>query len=279
MRGNSDRFFYSFGGLGEEFLEVEDKDLIKQWRKVMRLTDGDVVRLFDGSGFEYRYQVGKKIEDQNLKIKNDKSIHLKLVDKIFFEEPKGKLVLGFGLLKSKERMEWLIEKVTEVGVDEVVVLVTRYSQIVRLRGVERLKKKIVEACEQCGRVRIPRLRVNFQFPITNFSSPGSAVADKKNSNDQTNIVGADHDLPNYGDYLKICFDGRGKRIDLADLKAKIQEKQNNVLLMVGPEGGWSEEEYSWFIENDFLILSLGTNVLRAETAGVMGTGVIKLINN
>ncbi|MFZ5392080.1 MAG: RsmE family RNA methyltransferase [Patescibacteria group bacterium] len=274
MRGNSDRFFYNIGGLGEEYLEVTDRDLVKQWRKVLRLTDCDVVRLFDGNGFEYRYQilgsrfqVGKKIEDQNLKIKNDKSIHLKLVDKIFFEEPKGRLVLGFGLLKGKERMEWLIEKVTELGVDELIPLVAQYSQVDRLRGKERLGKKIIEACEQCGRVRMPEIRANFQFSI--YPSRDRTAAG----------IFQTYAEKYYKDYFKICFDGRGKKIDLADLKTKIQEKQNKVLLMVGPEGGWSEEEYDWLIKNNFLMLSFGPNVLRAETAGVVGMGLMKLIMN
>jgi len=272
MRGNSDRFFYGAGGLGEGWLEVSDKNLIKQWRKVLRLTDGDVVRLFDGSGNEYRYQVlgsrflvlDEKVGTQN---RRDKKINLKFVDKKFFEEPKGKLVLGFGLLKNKERTEWLIEKVTELGVDEVIPLVTRYSQVDNLRGADRLKKKIIEACEQCGRVRMPELRANFQFPI--FPSRDRTAA----GNFQT------YAEKYYKDYLKICFDGRGERIDLIDLKTKIQEEQNNVLLMVGPEGGWSEEEYDWLTKNNFLRLSLGSNVLRAETAGVVGVGVIKLIMN
>jgi len=290
MRGNSDRFFYN-QDLGQEYLEVTDRDLIWQWKKVLRLKEGDGVRLFDGSGWEYEYKfsmindqfssdnIGPIHESAGRGSKKYGTIILKLVDKKFFKEPEEKLVLGFGLLKSRERMEWLVEKVTELGVDEMIPLVAQYSQVDRLRGKERLEKKIIEACEQCGRVRMPEIRANFQFSI--FSSRDRTVAGnfQRIFNGQTNIVGADHDLPNYEDYLKVCFDGRGEKIDLENLKIKIAEKQDKVLLMVGPEGGWSEEEYNWFKENNFLVLSLGTNVLRAETAGVMGVGVMKLMTN
>lgn len=276
MRGNSDRFFIK-EGLGQEFLLIEDKNLIKQWKKVLRLGGDDTVRLFDGSGWEYNYEI-EKVKSQKSKVKSE-GMYLKLVRKEYFEAGEGKLVLGFGLLKSKERMEWLLEKVTELGVDEIVPLIARYSQVDRLRGKERLEKKIVEACEQSGRVRVPGIQVSsikLQVTSERRGQEEFQITNDKIRERSDFKVFIEND---YSDYLKICWDGSGKRLDIKNLQEKIIKNNKKVLMVVGPEGGWSSDEIEFFNKNNFEILSFEGNVLRAETAGAMAVGLVRLMMN
>ncbi len=252
MRGNSDRFYIK-EGLGSDLLCIKDKELIRQWRKVMRLGEGDVVRLFDGSGYEYQYSIC------NTQYAN--KAQLKLIDKQYFEEKENKVFLGFGVLHDQARMEWMLEKCTELGVDRFIPLVCDNSQLYmrnsklkiqsskpqlktsKLKKQERLEKKIVEACEQCGRVRVPGIETIWSI------------------NDIDDVVGADPSV-------------RPRVIVLDKLKIRNEKLKidiyKNILLLVGPEGGWSERELKYFAENNLEFMSVGENVLRAETAAVAG---------
>lgn len=266
MRGNSDRF-YVRESLGNDLLCIEDKVLIRQWRKVLRLGEGDTVRLFDGSGFEYWYQI--------VSIKDGKmgEINLKLTEKKFFKNTVNKIFLGFGVLNDRTRMEWMMEKCTELGVDGFIPLQTDNCQIFlpprladsslkegessdevmpKLKKQERLHKIIIEACEQSGRVRIPMIR-----PISRISE--------------------------IEDYLKKAnLDVRQLRVvvlEKTNFKSQIliskQKNKSDILLLVGPEGGWSEGEKKLFWDRGYEFRSVGSNVLRAETAAVIGVGLAR----
>lgn len=227
MRGNSDRFYIK-EGLGEEWLEVRDRRLIRQWLKVMRFGEGDVARLFDGSGYEYSYQFSK--------FKDQKSIIiLDLIDKKFIEEKKRKVYLGFGLLKDRARLEWMMEKCTELGVDGFVPVLTENCQVKDLKRVERLEKKMIEACEQCGRVRVPELM---------------------------NVSSLDNVLNN--DWRIVVLDQDGE-FDVEDNTNTVEN-----ILLVGPEGGWSKSERDLFEREKADFISLSDNILRAETAAIVG---------
>jgi len=248
MRGNSDRFFIK-KGLGAGLLCIKDKELIRQWRKVMRLSNGDVVRLFDSSGWEYQYAI------DNMQYASNKETNLTLIGKRYFEDKKSKIYLGFGVLKDQTRMEWMMEKCTELGVDGFVPILADNCQIVlkkiktknenlQMSKQDRLEKKIIEACEQCGRVRVPEILPIYQIDdLQKFENWQIIVLEKNVANE---------------DALKIV---EGK----------------NILIFIGPEGGWSKREITLFGERKYCFLNVNENILRAETAAVAGVLWVSLI--
>lgn len=272
MRGNSDRFYYKNDLAsvvsareegGEGLLYVDDKQLVRQWEKVLRLAEGDQVRLFDGTGFEYKFELsclrqgfGGKMNPKNCQSKGRKSVMpycngvwLKLIDQKFVKENKHKLFLGFGVLHDRARMEWMMEKCTELGVDGFVPIKTDYSQFLnqksiiknqKLKKQDRLEKIVIEACEQSGRVRIPKIE-NIVDMKAIFEMPMKVIVMNQVSSNKFQVSSM---------------------------------KEKNLILLVGPEGGWSERELQLFEEKKYDFWSVNENVLRSETAAVMGVGMV-----
>ncbi|MEK7123656.1 MAG: RsmE family RNA methyltransferase, partial [Patescibacteria group bacterium] len=141
------RFFVEekIGG-GESFI-LSDKAQIHQISRVLRLKEGSDIILLDNSGFEYSAVIESLAEDE---------IILKILEKRESEaEPKIKLALYQSLLK-KDKMEWIFEKGTELGVSKFVPVLSKYCVKTDL-NFERAKKIIREAAEQCGRAKLPEL--------------------------------------------------------------------------------------------------------------------------
>ncbi|MEI8061870.1 MAG: RsmE family RNA methyltransferase [bacterium] len=148
--------------------------------------------------------------------------------------------LGLAILKG-EHTDMVIEKATELGVRGVILF---QSDRVVKKGVnlERLRKIAIEAAEQCGRIDVPTIDVcgNIEELLN------------KDSFDQ-----------------KVILDMDGERV-----KGSTKE---NTLICIGPEGGWSDDERKIFkARKDVVIESLGENVLRAETAAILGAGALYL---
>jgi 16S rRNA (uracil1498-N3)-methyltransferase len=151
-----------------------------------------------------------------------------------------RITLGQGLLKG-ERMKFVIQKATELGVDRIIPLVSARS-IPIVEGeretlrLERWRRIAQEAAKQCGRTVVPE-------------------------------IGSIHEL---GDFLS---QGEGARVILWEgeptpLRAVIEEidPQGGITLLIGPEGGFSEEEVSTAQASGFHVAGLGKRILRAETA-------------
>ena len=154
-----------------------------------------------------------------------------------------KIHIAISPLKNSSRFEWFLEKATEIGVREITPLITRYSE----------KKKI--NFERAERVLISSMKQSYQFykpkinPIINFS-----------------------DFLIQNNDFKIMANLKTNRL----IKAN-DIKSNNICLMIGPEGGFSEEEIIEARDNNILEISLGKNRLRSETAAVHSLSIIKTL--
>ncbi|MDQ5950669.1 MAG: rRNA (uracil1498-N3)-methyltransferase [Patescibacteria group bacterium] len=149
--------------------------------------------------------------------------------------PNKKVTLFLSLIK-KENFELVCEKATELGVAKIVPVVSDRTTLKNLNH-DRIEKILVEASEQCGRGDVPVLGevINLQDPI--FKSG-------------ENIFVAD-------------FGGE----EISNVKLKI----DNCSILIGPEGGWTEEERNLFKEKNVKTFSLGNTTLRAETAAIVAT--------
>lgn len=167
------------------------------------------------------------------KIEFPHSVQLELVTELERVFPAKHVYLLWSLLK-KDKNDWVLQKATELGVRNFVPILADRSEKTGF-DIERAHKIIIEAAEQCGRADIPDIRE----PITT----STAVAEY-------------HDIP-----LFICEQGE-LIIDTTVLEA--------AALLIGPEGGWSDNEKQLFKQYDIPHITLGNFTLRAETASVVG---------
>lgn len=211
-------------------------------RDVLRLAKGDQVIVFNGKGGEY----GAVIKE----LRGGK-VFLEIIKRLnTFKEPKLRITLAQALPKGG-KMDFIVQKATELGVSEVYPLLTARSVPDiegdrALRKVERWRRIAKEAAKQCGRAYIPEIH----FVIT------------------------------FKDLLSLPFDGERiifwegeKERKLRDLEG-ILRRSKGLLLTVGPEGGFSEEEIEAASSRGFIPVGLGERILRAETAPIVALSIL-----
>lgn len=170
----------------------------------------------------------------------DKSGMRVLVEKISKNEVsfKKEVALCFSLVK-RGNVDWILEKGTEVGVTRFIPLLTSRSEKKDL-NLERADRIVREASEQCGRNSIPEVE-----PVTKLK-----------------------DVLERTDLSFIVLEKGAMSFREAPVK------DTSIGLLVGPEGGWAEEEMAMFEEKGIAFRSLGPTVLRAETAAIVGSSEI-----
>lgn len=198
-----------------------------------------------------RYDIGREVVLFNdkrevrlykiVKIGND-AVHVELVTEMDPQTPIRELYLCFALLK-KDKNEWILQKGTELGVSHFVPLLTDRTEKTGWNR-ERAEKIVIEAAEQCERADIPRLRE----PL----SPQKFIEEIK---DDIEIVVAEQ-----GD------------TEISSINHQISKP---MAVLIGPEGGWSDEEKQYFADNNIKHISLSGFTLRAETAAI--TAAARLI--
>lgn len=207
---------------------IEDGEVARQIKDVLRLRVGEKIILGDGAGNEAEaaiLELGKK----------NFSVKISQIDSNQ-REPKQPVILYCAILK-RENFEWVVQKAVEVGVKEIVPIITDRTVKAAI-NVARLQKISKEAAEQSGRGIVPTV-----------SKPMGWQQAIENSKDQRNLF---------------CHFG-GKSVGVVKAKGDV------LGVWVGPEGGWSEKEVSVAKDNGFEIVSLGNTVLRGETAVVVGS--------
>ncbi len=200
---------------------------------------GDIIEIIDGKGNWYEAKISKAHEKRcEVKITNAKQV---------VERPNYSIHLAIAPTKNADRMEWMIEKCTEIGVDEISFLETRYSER-KVQKLERLEKIAISAMKQSGQAFLPKL--NEMQKISTFLQ--QPFADQK--------------------YIAHLEEGERK------LLSKIAIPSSKYVILIGPEGDFSEDEIKLANKNGFLSVSLGSTRLRTETAGLVSCMTLNLIN-
>lgn len=167
-----------------------------------------------------------------------KSISARCLEKLKdYQAPLVKFRLAFSLI-NPNRINFIFEKCAEIGVDEFIPVITEYSQYSSI-NLERAKKILISSAEQCGRLDIPQI-----------NSPVKLLDLLRGS---TNLVVAD-------------MTGVSLVNAVADFK---KSRQKEITVLVGPEGGFSENELTYIKEqNSASIVKFAGHIMRAETACV-----------
>jgi 16S rRNA (uracil1498-N3)-methyltransferase len=181
---------------------------------------------------------GKGINAQGKIIKLSKNSTIVEIEKITKESPAQKSITLFCAVLKKENFELVVQKATESGIQKIIPMITTRTVKTGL-NMERLQKIAKEACEQSGRNYLPEI---FE-PITFEESLEKA---KENN-------------------INIIFDASGENFK------NIKNESKNIGIFIGPEGGWTHEEIKKATENKFSVASLGTNILRGETAAIIAS--------
>ena len=207
--------------------------------RVLRLTEGDVISLTDGKGFFYKAEITRA---------HHKHCEVEIVETVQ-QEP----LWNFGLhiavapTKNMDRMEWFVEKATEIGIDSITCLACRHSERKELK-LPRLEKILVSAMKQSQKAILPRLE-----GMTPFAA-----------------------------FVKQPFEGRkfiahcepGKK----QLIKQLYQPGENALILIGPEGDFSPEEIELALQNGFEPISLGESRLRTETAALAACQTLHVLN-
>lgn len=201
---------------------------------VLRLKAGDEIFLMDGMGTFYQ---------ANVTLAATKHCMYDIVKTLPQQKTwKGHVHLAIAPTKMMDRMEWMIEKMTEVGFDEITFLNCRYSERKQLR-IDRLEKIVIAAMKQSRKAWKPV--VHSIMPFQDF------VNQQRKG----------------GLYIAHCY----TEIARKDFLNEIQQAngQQDVTILVGPEGDFSIDEVNQALEKGFSSVSLGQNRLRTETAGLV----------
>jgi 16S rRNA (uracil1498-N3)-methyltransferase len=182
---------------------------------------------------------------------NKKAVTLDVIEQVAPQTPPSDLWYGFAPLKSA-RLEYVVQKATEMGAGIIQPVMTRYTQLHRLNP-EKLRAYAVEAAEQCEVLSLPEI--------------ASEIALEKLVADWPQVQG--------DRVLVFADESAASASPVADLQRLAGRR---IGLLVGPEGGFSPEERALLLGQPFTVpISLGPRILRADTAAVAGLAVIQAI--
>jgi 16S rRNA (uracil1498-N3)-methyltransferase len=249
------RRFYAPPDLIEGAIVTLSADETHHLIHVLRMTPGDSAFVFDGCGNEYKCSFrGVKNNHAQLEIAEA------LIDIV---ESPVHLTLAQALAKG-EKFDFIVQKATELGVSRIAPLVTRYSDV-RLddqqagKRVERWRRISLEALKQCGR----RTLVEITAPRTLSEFLSASEPASPNSND----------VLSHTRRAMLLFSEKGG----LGITGALAEATNAcpVVALIGPEGGWSDDELDLLNERGCKSVTLGPRVLRTETAAVVALTLIQ----
>jgi len=236
------RFYVPQPQIKNEMLRIEG-DEVRHIRRVLRLKAGDEIIVFDGSGKEYE---GTIVEERPFSV-------VIRIQNIFSSKRESHLeiTLAQSLLKG-EKMDYLIQKATELGVKEIVPFFSSRSVPLleksgRLKRHHRWERIAIDASKQCGRGVVPKIE-----PLQGYSEMLQSV-----SPDSLRLILWEREGTNLKEVL-------GKSIE-----------KKEIFFIVGPEGGFSQEEIEEANKAGFLRVTLGRRILRAETASLCFLSILQ----
>ncbi len=218
--------------------EEESKHAIR----VLRLQAGDIVHLVDGRGGMYKTEIvdphPKRVSLQVLEVEQG------------FAQSAYHLHIAVAPTKNIDRIEWFLEKATEIGLQELTPIVCEHSERKEVK-VERLEKVAVSAMKQSLKAYLPKINPTMTFSKFIASAMG----------DTASIKGVAHCVDSEKEYISAVF-----------------PKGGQYTILIGPEGDFSEKEIEQALAAGFIPLSLGKSRLRTETAALASCLEVSLLN-
>ncbi len=252
--------------------------------RVLRLRSGDALTVFNGSGGEFAARV-EEIQKDTVAVSVTE--HRK-----FDRESPLSLTLAQGISRG-ERMDWVIQKATELGASRIVPVFTKRS-VVRLDGKQAERKLqhwrgiAVAACEQCGRNRVPELAAPLDFydllasTDAGAASAGAAAARAApGTAAHSDRAASARSVPGAS-----AHSGPGARVGSGPVRvllspsgdARLDDLEGvgaGIMVLIGPEGGLEDIEHEAALGAGFKAVRVGPRVLRTETAAIAALTIIQ----
>jgi len=207
--------------------------------RVLRKKEGDEILITDGKGYFY---------DAQITVANQKHCVIHITDTI--AAPKFwnfNLQIAFAPTKNMDRIEWFTEKATEIGIDHFSPILCRYSERKEIK-LPRIQKILISAMKQSQKAVLPQLDGMQAFE---------------------NFIKQDFSGRKF---IAHCYEGE------KPLLKDIYKKGENALILIGPEGDFSEQEVESALKAGFAPISLGESRLRTETAALVACHSIHALN-
>ncbi len=214
---------------------ILSEDASKHCVQVLRMKEGDPLQLINGKGGLYTAVI----------IKADKKYcSVKIENTSYQPQEERRICVAISLLKNANRWEWFLEKAVEIGVQEIIPLLCGRTEKQNFKW-ERSQQIVVSAMLQSRQVWLPQLHepTTFNEVVTNSHSSTQKL-------------------------IAHCREDEGK-ISLQALQI-----QNNIQIVIGPEGDFTEKEIHLALQKNYQPVSLGTTRLRTETAGVVASALL-----
>ncbi|PRD47867.1 16S rRNA (uracil(1498)-N(3))-methyltransferase [Sphingobacterium haloxyli] len=223
-----------------EFMLSEDES--KHAVRVLRLTAGDEIYLIDGVGGWYT----AKILDPHPKRTTLSILHVAQA----YEKPAYYLHVAIAPTKNIDRLEWFLEKATEIGIQEITPIISAHSERKEVK-IERLNKVVISAMKQSLKAYLPK--INPAISLSQFF--------QRITTEEYTTKAVAH-----------CADGEKQYL------ADICSQAGKYLILIGPEGDFSETEIEQALSLGYQPVSLGNSRLRTETAALASCLEIAVLN-
>lgn len=242
----SKRFFIKKSDLRSSTILLHEEEH-HHLSRVARIKPEEKVWLFDEQGTSYLARVEEIRKD---------ATRLSILEKLDKEKPKVKITLAQALIKSK-KMDIIIQKSAELGITNIIPVITT-------RVIVKVEEKIQKKIERWNKIALEAVK---QSQISFLPSILSPIPLKKlieERHEEKKLLLSE----NRGKYLRdILIRNSGSEL-------QIEEPPSSVLILVGPEGGWTEEEEKYILKHGYEAVSLGRQILRAETAALCSLALI-----
>jgi 16S rRNA (uracil1498-N3)-methyltransferase len=235
------RFYLPDINIAQNKIIINDKDAAHHIKNVLRLKEKDKICIFDGKGNEYT---------GSLEFSSSKDMLMNIEDKLASQEFAVNITVACAIPK-KAKMDDIIDKLTQLGVDRIIPLETerviiKLDKQKKISRLQRWQKIAQNAAQQSQRNTLPIIE-----PIKNIEEVLSQLADYD---------------------LKLIPTLSGERKTLKEVFAKTKAK--NILVLIGPEGDFTLEEVNLAKQAGCILVSLGDLVLRVETAATMLVSIL-----
>lgn len=225
----------------ETSLKLPESDS-KHCIRVLRMGEGDVIDVIDGHGNRYQCRIVSG---------NPKATAVEIISKVTLQLPWSQnFTVAVAPTKHLDRMEWLVEKLTEIGVNRIIPMLCTHSERKEIK-TERLEKIAISAMKQSLKTVLPEI-----WPMT----PIKKVVSEINVSQK---------------FIAYCGDDNMQK---RNLLAKEYEYPNDAIILIGPEGDFSPQEVSYCLESGYTPVTLGNNRLRTETAALVACDTFHIIS-
>lgn len=218
-----------------------DEEESKHCVRVLRLKENDHVEITDGKGNLFKALIENS---------NPKSCLLKITEHHKEDMSSWELIIAVAPTKNMVRLEWLVEKLTEIGFSKLIPIECHASER-RILKTERLKRIALEAMKQSQRLYLPQIEelISFKKLITEYAQFNGLKFIPHCNNSERNMLSSSY------------------------------KKGENALILIGPEGDFTKEEVDLAMEHGFIPISLNEHTLRTETAGLVAAISLKILNS